>query len=461
MYSVQVQSESLALAHSKQWKSTSKNSVEVGEVVKTLGKAAQMKLMTSKLFKEEVGEVVNKTNPDAGEESNKCDISFPHEPGADTELSKEEQMVKKAKKDALVKLLNKETMLKVTIKTIEDVSKNEVLRSEKLDRMSIKLEDSLSSYEDAYIAYQMLHQSAEVADLAAESQTVSKEEQSRSSNPEMKQESAACCNDQKLKQESSTKKVLISSRDQLSKAVKDWCEEASPIDKQGEDSKLKAEEVTNIASAKQRLTTPVLWRPWMSEVQGEAKLSSEAKQDRANMRAKLNLVTKAEEEVEKHADAKQLNYNLKAETEDRMQSGEEQAEQLKKVKQRLKEEKVSRYAMDWHELSPLIADKLVPPDREVEEIGAKDRLDEVEKDWQGSVPLAIDKQGQVQMSVTKKVVMKLLNTKAEAEQKRKSKMKLMEEMLLELLKQYIELKACEEEEHEALPLLIDKQAAAG
>ena len=65
------------------------------------------------------------------------------------------------------------------------------------------------------------------------------------------------------------------------------------------------------------------------------------------------------------------------------------------------------------------------------------------------------------MSVSKKVVMKLLNTKAEAEQKRKSKMKLMEEMLLELLKQYIELKACEEEEHEALPLLIDKQAAAG
>ena len=64
-----------------------------------------------------------------------------------------------------------------------------------------------------------------------------------------------------------------------------------------------------------------------------------------------NLNTK---EVEKHADAKQLNYNLKAETEDRMQSAEEQAVQLKKVKQRLKEKKVSRYAMDWHELSPLI-----------------------------------------------------------------------------------------------------------
>ena len=63
-------------------------SIEVGEVVKILGKATQMKLMASKLLKEEVGEVIIKANPEAGEEFNKCDNSFPHEPGADSEQSK-------------------------------------------------------------------------------------------------------------------------------------------------------------------------------------------------------------------------------------------------------------------------------------------------------------------------------------------------------------------------------------
>ena len=240
---------------------------------------------------------------------------------------------------------------------------------------------------------------------------MSKEEQSRFSNPEMKQESVTCCcNDQNLKQESSIKKVLISSRDQLSKVVKDWCEEASPIDKQGEDSKLKAEEVTNIASAKQKLTTPVLWRPWMSEVQGEAKLSSEAKQDRANMRAKLNLVTKAEEEVEKHADAKQLIYITNANP------------------------------VDWQEV-----------------VGVKDKLEEVEEDSQGSVPRVIDKQDLdlVEVSVSKKVEMRLMHAiKAEAVQFKNTEVKLME-----VLKQCLKLKACEKEGHEALPLLVDKQAA--
>ena len=110
-------------------------------------------------------------------------------------------MVNKTRKAALVELLTKETMLMVTIKTVEDFCNTEALSLEKLERMSIKLEDSLSSYEDAYIAYQ----SAEVADLAAEAQTVSKEEQSRSGNPEMEQESAACCTDQKSTQESSIK----------------------------------------------------------------------------------------------------------------------------------------------------------------------------------------------------------------------------------------------------------------
>merc|ERR1719234_837384 len=165
---------------------------------------------------------------------------------------------------------------------------------------------------------------------------------------------------------------------------------------------------------------------------------------------------------------------------------------------RLKVEKVSRYAIDWHEL---IADKLVPPGREwseaeaqasvssvkVEEISVKDRLDEVEKVWQGSVPLVIDKQDQVEVSLSKvemmhtlkaeavqlkntevklmedklmqETLMKLFNVKDEAEQLIEPKVKLMKEELLEFCKQYPEVKECEKEGHEAPPLLVDKQAA--
>ena len=186
-------------------------------------------------------------------------------------------------------------------------------------------------------------------------------------------------------------------------------------------------------------------------------------------------------EEEKHVDAKKLKCIMKAETE------------------------VSRYAMDWHELSLLIAGKLVPPDRKgseaeaqasvigsvkVMEIDAKDRLDEVEKDWQGSVPLVIDKQDQVEVSLSKvemrlmmhtlkaeavqfkntevklvedklmETLMKLLNVKDEAEQLIELKLKLMEEKLLVFIKLHLELKGCEKERHEALPLLVDKQAAA-
>ena len=435
MYSVQ--SESLALAHSEQWKSNCKSSVEFAG-----------------------------TSPLGIVEANMQENSVSIEV---------REFVKNLGKAALVELLTKETMLMVTIKTLEDFCNTEAPSLEKLERMSIKLEDSLSSYEDAYIAYQ----SAEVADLAAEAQTVSKEEQSRSGNPEMKQESAACCNYQKLKQESSIKEEKVCIEAEVKLAAHTIKAEAveSRLPRLGkvESNTMIDNEVENSASnqlmeeekeseKENSLKADTLLPPDRMEKKTKAgKLwnfaeAAELPGFKESMLRQHNLNTK---EVEKHADAKQLNYNLKVETEDRMQSAGEQAVQLKKVKQRLKEEKVSRYAMDWHELSPLIADKLVPPDREVEEIGAKDRLDEVEKDWQGSVPLVIDKQGQVEMSVSKKVVMKLLNTKAEAEQKRKSKMKLMEEMLLELLKQYIELKACEEEEHEALPLLIDKQAAAG
>ena len=57
-------------------------------------------------------------------------------------------------------------------------------------------------------------------------------------------------------------------------------------------------------------------------------------------------------------------------------------------------------------------------------------------------------------------LMKLLNVKDEAEQLIELKLKLMEEKLLVFIKLHLELKGCEKERHEALPLLVDKQAAA-
>ena len=113
----------------------------------------------------------------------------------------------------------------------------------------------------------------------------------------------------------------------------------------------------------------------------------------------------------------------------------------------------------------------------------------VEKDWQGSVPLVIDKQDQVEVSMSKvemrlmmhtlkaeavqfkntevklvedklmETLMKLFNVKDEAEQLIELKLKLMEEKLLVFIKLHLELKGCEKERHEALPLLVDKQAA--
>ena len=77
----------------------------------------------------------------------------------------------------------------------------------------------------------------------------------------------------------------------------------------------------------------------------------------------------------------------------------------------------------------------------------------------GTPPLIIDKDNLVEVSLSEKVEMKPMHAlKAEAVQC--LEVKLMEEKLMELLKQCLKLKACEEEEHEALQLLVDKQAAA-
>ena len=62
---------------------------------------------------------------------------------------------------------------------------------------------------------------------------------------------------------------------------------------------------------------------------------------------------------------------LKAEAEtetDKMQHEEERNVQLKKM---LKEEKVTKGEKEQHELPPVVADKLLPPDREGSRAGVR------------------------------------------------------------------------------------------
>ena len=97
---------------------------------------------------------------------------------------------------------------------------------------------------------------------------------------------------------------------------------------------------------------------------------------------------------------------------------------------------------------------------ELAENSASNQLEEeLKKEQGGDPPLIIDKENLVEVSLSEKVEMKLMHAlKAEAVQC--LEVKLMEEKLMELVKQCLKLKACEEEEHEALQLLVDKQAAA-
>ena len=138
---------------------------EVGEVVKMLGKAAQMK-MTSKQLKEEVGKVVTKANPEAGEEFNKCDISFPHEPGAGGADCKQSKNKKTMEKATLLKLMSSETRLKYAIKALDSLcnTEAETLSWDKLERISERLEEHWYSYEKAFVAYQELFNQCSAAE---------------------------------------------------------------------------------------------------------------------------------------------------------------------------------------------------------------------------------------------------------------------------------------------------------
>ena len=457
-------------------------SIEVGEVVKVLGKAAQMKLMASKLLKEEVGEFIIKANPEAGEEFNKCDNSFPHEPGADSEQSKS------------------------------------------------KVKDMTSSW---------LSEKSNMKAKVAEAPTSSKKVQTKSSNPEKKVE----------------KKVLYTVEQwQLLAEVESWGEEdAEPglhvellpaskelmaeVEAWGHEDDAEADISEPSCASKQEAEAEIITqalekkhclarKPASSACCNEEELVQEKKEQDKKvplMIEKQDLIGMSlSTQVEGVSD-------MKAEAEtmvDRMHSTLEE-------EQRLKEEEVTGVEKDWHELSPLVADKLLPPDREGSAAGAltsggndhsleikRVQLDKVEMDWCGEVPLLIDKLESVSLSKQGEELKQALrpdvlqgegsevtDMKAEArtkmdkmqhaqEQNVQVKQRLMmEEIKTEVEKNWqgtfslvhdkqnlvevsvskklkktrlmhalkaeaVQVEECEEEKHEAPQLLVDKQSAA-
>ena len=454
-------------------------SIEVGEVVKISGKATQMKLMASKLLKEEVGEVIIKADPEAGEESNKCDISFPHEPGADSEQSKS-----KIKEMMLSGLSEKSNM------------------------------------------------KAEVA----EAPTSSKEEQTKSSQPNKKVEKVLYAAE------------LLPASKELMAEVEAWDHEdnAEADILVGCEPKREAEEADVFIK---------LWHQAMAEVDFLARmLASAASCDEEMMQEKKEQYKEVPLMIEKQdqvgvslsmsmqgAELKQCSHlylmqvevpevsGMKVDTEtmvDRINSMLE--EEL-----RLKEVKVTGVEKDRHELSPLAADKLLPPDREGSAAGAltsggndhslkikRVQLDKVEMDLCGEVPLLIDKLESVSLSKQGEELKRALrpdvlqgegsevtDMKAEArtkmdkmqhaqEQNVQVKQRLMmEEIKTEVEKNWqgtfslvhdkqnlvevsvskklkktrlmhalkaeaVQVEECEEEGHEAPQLLVDKQSAA-
>ena len=308
---------------------------EVGEVVKMLGNATQMK-MSSKLLIEEVGEVVTKANPEAREKFNKCENSFPYEPGADSEQSK--------------------------IKEVKEIDPSaHWIRWRKCG---------------AAECFPRLSKKAEMA----EAQTSSKEEKTKSSHPEMKVDGVLYTAEQR----------------RLLAEVEAW----------GEEDAEPGPHVELLPASKELLAEVEAW----GHVDAEADIfeRSESKQE---------------------AEVKLAAHTTKAEAVERS------LPRLEKVE--------SNSMID-----------------ELAEKSASNQLEEeMKKEQGGDPPLIIDKENLVKVSLSEKVEMKPMHAlKAEAVQC--LEVKLMEEKLMELVKQCLKLKACEEEEHEALQLLVDKQAAA-
>ena len=462
-------------------------------------------------LKAEVVISITNTKVVAGEEIDKCDISFPHEPGAGT-----------MEKATLVKLMSTETRLKCAIKALDSLCNTEVetLNWDKLERISGRLEEHWSRYEDAFTAYKKLfNQYSTAADerFSTLSEAFLAVDQRAWTLFELSV-SGGSAKYNLLLEADLEKYSLRIKKVQLDKVEMYWYSMASLSDQQGDESKLKAEEVKNIA--KQRLTTQdQLWQPWMSEVQEKAKLSPEAKEVRAAMRAKLNLVIKVETEAEiimkalakEECLVRKLASSACCDEVEKVESDSmiDELAENSASNQLEEEEKMSKEETD------LEADKLVAPvwieSRPMENFAeAAEQLDfkelmlrqhnlntkevekhvdakqpnyivkveteakenrmhlkeakqslKVEKDWQGSALLVFDKQDLVGVSLTKKVEMKLMHVlKAEAVWVRNKKQNLMKEELLVFYKQYVKVVECEKEGHEALELLVDKQAAA-
>ena len=386
----------------------------------------------------------------AAEEIGKPDVSFPHEPGADSEQSEVKERMKKA---TLLKLMSSETRLKYAIKALDDTEVS-TLNWDKLERISARLAEHWDSYEDSFIAYQKLFNQYSAAvdkhfftlleafmaviqharlllDISLSGGNVKHKlllkfslKIKKVQLDKVEMEMYWCGEVPLINVKQDLKRVA------LAKPGLELKQESHPNVLQGEgpevsDMKAEAEtEMGKIQHAQEenvqlkeemdleadRLLAPVWIESRPMENFAEAAEQPDFKE---LMLRQHNLNTK---EVEKHVDSKQPNYIVKVETE-----AKENRMHLKEAKQSLK----------------------------------------VEKDWQGSALLVFDKQDLVGVSLTKKVEMKLMHVpKAEAVWVRNKKQNLMKEELLVFYKQYVKVAVCEKEGHEALQLLVDKQAAA-
>jgi len=315
---------------------------EVGEVVKMLGKTAQM-MKTSKLLKEEVGEVVTKANPEAREKFNKCDNSFPHEPGADSEQSKIKEVME-------IDPWNHWTRWRRcgAAKRFPRLSKNIDMKAEEV-----------------------------------EAQTPNKEEKTKFSHPEMKVE-----------------KVLFTA---------EQCRLLAEVEAWGEEDAEPGLHVEVLPASKDLLAEVEAWGH--EDAEADILESFESKQE---------------------AEVKLAAHTTKGEAVER------RLPRLEKVDSNNNKTDVE-------------AEKSASNQLEEEE--------ELKKEQGGELPLIINKQKLVEVSLSKMVEMTLMHAlKAEAEQVSYMEQKLMKEELLEFCKQCLEVEECEKEEHEALPLLVDKQA---
>ena len=395
---------------------------EVGEVVKMLGNATQMK-MSSKLLIEEVGEVVTKANPEAREKFNKCENSFPYEPGADSEQSKIKEVKeidpsahwirwrKCGAAECFPRLSKKAEMAEAQTSSKEEKTKS--------SHPEMKVDEVLYTAEQRRLLAEVEARGEEDAEPGPHVEQVpaSKEllaeveawghvdaEADIFERSESKQEAEV-----KLAAHTTKAEAVERSLPRLEKG-----DSNSMIDKLAENSASnQLEEEKKMSNEETDLKADMLLAPeWMESKSKADKVenSAEAAEQpdfKELMLRQHNLNTK---EVEKHVDAKQPNYIVKVETEAR-----ENRMHLKEAKQSLK----------------------------------------VEEDWQGSALLVFDKQDLVGVSLTKKVEIKLMHVlKAEAVWVRNKKQKLMKEELLEYCKQYLDVEECENEGRGALPVFL-------